>query len=997
MLKLSLKTLALFSSSGLALYAVPIDRDVIVYGGTSGGVAAAVQVKRSGKSVILISPTAHLGGLSSSGLGWTDLGNTAILGGISREFYQKIYTHYQSPAAWNWQTQASFGNAGQGGPAFNATTGIASVFEPKVAEATFNALIATAGVEVVTGRLDLAAGVTKVAGKITKLRLENGQEYGGKMFIDASYEGDLLPGAGVSFAVGREANSTYGETFNGIQTARATKNQLPANIDPYVTAGDAGSGLLPGVQATAGGVDGAGDAKLQAYCYRMCLTDVAANRVMVAQPAGYQEAAYELVFRAIAAGQTTGFFKLDLMPNRKTDSNNSGGISTDYIGKNYGPGWDWTTLNHAQREALGLEHQNWQRGLLWTLQNSSRVPVAIRNAYANWGLPADEFADNNNWPYQIYVRESRRMISDYVMTQANAAAALTANDSVGLAAYAMDSHHVQRHVVGGFVKNEGDVQMPVAQPFPISFRSIVPKQSECSNLLVPWSISASHMAFGSIRMEPVFMGLSQSAAFAAVEAIDRNSAVQEVPYSVLRPKLLAAGQALGAAVTAQPATIIDNTDGTLLTLTGTWVSSAATTGFVGTDYLHDNNELQGTKSVFYKFPATTSGTQHVWLRWTATSNRASNVRVEISHQGGTEVKIVDQRSNGGAWVHLGIYSCTGAAVEGVRISNLAANGFVIADAVGLAAVTPTDDRDDDGITDVRETELGMNPFVSDAAFIAAVKSRPGILGLRSGTEIYDLQLGNPRSALNAFAVDLNDSSALLASYQTPISFIPQRSFYRAAVLAPPANFVQKLASGQAQKVVVYGTSLTANGAWVGVMNTWLSGKFPGLLTVINSGLSGKSSVEGVAQLATKVLANNPDTVIIEFAVNDAFRYTDGTPQLTPAQAKANLNSMIDSIRTLNPAAEIILQTMNPAWDSPSGSNASGTLRPNLADFYNVYREVANERRLLLLDHFKQWETLRQSNLAAFQLAVPDGVHPTATALNTHMVPLLKWKLSGGAE
>ncbi len=986
----------LFSTS-LPLHAVPIERDVIVYGGTSGGVAAAVQVKRSGKSVTLISPTAHLGGLTSSGLGWTDLGDSSILGGISREFYQKIYTYYQAPAAWNWQTQASYGNAGQGGPAFNATTGIASVFEPKVAEATFNALISEAGVEVVTGRLDLTTGITKTAGKITTLRLENGQEYGGKIFIDASYEGDLLPGAGVGFAVGREANSTYTETYSGIQAARAIKNQLPASIDPYVTPGNAASGLLPGVQTDAGGVDGTGDAKLQAYCYRMALTDVAANRVMVAQPAGYQAADYELLFRAIEAGQTTGFFKLDLMPNRKTDSNNSGGISTDYIGKNYGAGWNWTTLTHAQRDALALEHQNWQRGLLWTLQNHSRVPVAIRNAYANWGLPADEFADNNNWPYQIYVRESRRMISDYVMTQANASGALTAADSIGLAAYAMDSHNVQRHVAGGFVKNEGDVQMPVSQPFPISYRSIVPKLAECSNLLVPWSLSASHMAFGSIRMEPVFMGLSQSAALAAVEAINRNSAVQDVPYSVLRPKLLVAGQSLGAASTAQPEVIIDSTDPSLVTLTGAWISSAATGGYVGTDYLHDNNELQGSKNVFYKFPATTSGPQHVWLRWTATTNRASNVRVEISHQSGTTVRTVDQRSNGGAWFYLGLFSGTGAATEGVRVSNQAANGYVIADAVGLAAVTPTDDRDDDGITDVRENELGMNPFVSDAAFIAAVRSHPSILGLRSSADIYDLQLTNPRSANSFFAVDLKDPVGLLAPYQTPMSFTPQRLFYRAAVQTPQATFVQQLAAGQAQKVVVYGTSLTANGAWVGVMNTWLGGKYPGLLTVVNSGLSGKSSVEGVTQLATKVLAYNPNTVIIEFAVNDAFRYTDGTPQLTPAQAKTNLNSMIDSIRAQNPATEIILQTMNPAWDSPTGSNASATLRPNLADFYNVYREVAAERRLLLLDHFPQWETLRQTNLAAFQLAVPDGVHPTATALNSYMVPLLKWKLSGGAE
>jgi hypothetical protein len=521
--------------------------DIVVYGGTSGGVVAAVQAARDGRSVVLISPTAHLGGLSASGLGWTDLGHGSILGGLSREFYHRLFLHYQEPSAWVHQTRASFGNAGQGGPALNAAAQIASVFEPRVAESVFNALVREAGVTVVTGRLDLKAGVVLRDGRIDRLRLEDGRAFAGRMFIDASYEGDLLPGAGVTFTVGREANATHGETLNGIQTARAAKNQLPDRIDPYRVPGDPSSGLLPGVRPDPGGADGEGDDRFQAYCYRMVLTDVPANRVPIEQPPEYDEADYELLFRAIAAGQTTRFFKLDLMPNRKTDSNNTGGISTDFIGMNHGPGWNWATLHHDERRALALKHERWQRGLVWTLQNHPRVPEAIRRAHAPWGLPADEFTDNGHWPYELYIRECRRMVSDVVMTQHHCEGRKVAPDSIGLAAYAMDSHHVQRHVSDGWVRNEGDVQVRVPKPYPISYRAIVPARGECPNLLVPWSLSASHIAFGSIRMEPVFMTLSQSAAIAAGLALDRSLTVQEVPYDELRPRLRSAGLSLGPA------------------------------------------------------------------------------------------------------------------------------------------------------------------------------------------------------------------------------------------------------------------------------------------------------------------------------------------------------------------------------------------------------------------------------------------------------------------
>ena len=974
---------------------------MVVYGGTSGGVVAAVQASRSGKSVALVSPTAHLGGLTTSGLGWTDLGNTAILGGISREFYHRLYLHYQQGSSWNWQTRESFGNAGQGGPAFNATLEIASVFEPKVAETIFDQLLAEEEVTLVSGRLDLDDGVVMNGGKISHIRLEDGREFGGKMFIDASYEGDLLPGAGVSFTVGREANATYGETVNGIQAGAATKNQLRDNIDPHVTPGDPASGLLPGVNPDSGGSDGSGDHRLQAYCFRMVLTDVAANRVTIAQPPGYNEADYELLFRSIEAGQTTGFFKLDLMPNRKTDSNNTGGISTDYIGKNHGPGWDWTTLDHDERLALAKQHENWQRGLLWTLQNHPRVPASIRGNYANWGLPADEFTDNGNWPWQLYVREARRMVSDHVMNQHHCTGALVATDSVGLAAYAMDSHNVQRHVKNGMVKNEGDIQLPLANPYPISYRSIVPRSGQCTNLLVPWSLSASHMAFGSIRMEPVFMGLAQSAAIAASFAIDRDIAVQAVSYPQLRPLLLAAGQALGDPVIA-PGSVVDNSDAALVTVTGDWVSGSSTAGFIGPDYLHNDNSGQGSKQVRFALPAGLVGYQQVSMRWTSHTNRASNVPVEIHHAGGISLVTVDQRADGGKWNRLGFYQFDGGASQGVVIKTNGTNGYVIADAVGFTAVDPAADTDGDGMNDLREITLGLDPHASNESFINAVKSHPGYFGLFTEENIFDLQISRPDFSPTgpeafqlAFSIWPQGGEGPLASYTLPAPVAGSRGFFRIALDAKPSGLVSALGAGQPRTVVVYGTSLTAGGAWVGAMDAWLSARYPGLLTVVNSGLSGKNSAEGVAQLSSRVLAHHPDTVFIEFAMNDAFLYSDGTPQLSVAQARANLLAMIDAIKGQNPAAEIILQTMNTVWDSPAGSNASATLRPNLPAYYAMYRDVAAERGLPLIDHHPNWAALQQDDLATFQGYVPDGVHPVSSGIGKVVLPLLKWKLSGG--
>jgi lysophospholipase L1-like esterase len=433
--------------------------------------------------------------------------------------------------------------------------------------------------------------------------------------------------------------------------------------------------------------------------------------------------------------------------------------------------------------------------------------------------------------------------------------------------------------------------------------------------------------------------------------------------------------------------------------TGNWISSTSNPGYLGPDYWHDNNEAQGTKSVFYNFPSSNAGLKRVYLRWVENANRASTARITVTHRDGSAVLSINQRTNGGSWRLLGIWNFTGVAGEGLQISNQGANGYVIADGVGLEGATVNDDSDEDGVTDLREIALGTDPTISNAALFTSLRKNAAWLNLASTEEIYDITLKDLSFLSTPTARSLTYRLADGAAWQNNLSLTldptPQRRFYRGSLVSNSAAFMTRLQANQPQKIVVYGTSLTANGSWVGSMTTWLQTKFPGLVTTVNSGLSGKSSYEGVLQLQTKVINQAPDVVFIEFAINDAFRYTDGTPQLTPAQARSNLLSMIDSIKLARPNCEIILQTMNPAWDSPTGSNASSSLRPDLASFYANYRSVAAARGLLLIDHFPNWQNLQQSNVSTFQTAIPDGVHPTTAAWDAYVMPLLKWKLSGG--
>jgi hypothetical protein len=530
----------------------PSVHDIVVYGGTSAAVAAAVQAKKDGRSVVIISPDRQLGGLSSAGLGWTDSGDRKVIGGLAREFYHRLWLHYQNPESWRQQTREQFGNVGQHGRAIDDETKTSWVFEPHVAEMMFDRWIKDHGIELHRDEwLNRESGVTMKNARISSIRTLSGKEFRGRVFIDATYEGDLMAAAKVSYTVGRESNSTYNETINGIQTKRASKNQLPWGIDPYVKPGDPASGLLPGVNPDSGGSDGEGDKRMQAFCFRLCLTDAEDNRAPVSKPDGYREQDFELLFRSIETGYKGPFFKFDPMPNRKTDSNNTGGISNNPVGANYNlrEGWNYAEASYEKRREIVARHRYWQQGLVWSLQHHPRVPLEIRERHLRWGLPKDEFLQTGYWPHQIYVREARRMVSDFVVTERHVNGIEPTPRPIGMGSYAMDSHNVQRHVAVGkdgkaHVRNEGDVQIKPKGPYPIDYGAIIPKKGECGNLLVPVAVSASHIAFGSIRMEPVFMILAQSAATAADLAIAGDIPVQEIDYEQLATRLQRDGQVL---------------------------------------------------------------------------------------------------------------------------------------------------------------------------------------------------------------------------------------------------------------------------------------------------------------------------------------------------------------------------------------------------------------------------------------------------------------------
>ncbi|HEU4554894.1 MAG TPA: FAD-dependent oxidoreductase [Chitinophaga sp.] len=626
--------------------------DICIYGGTAAGVIAAYTAKKMGKTVLLIEPGAHLGGMTTGGLGFTDIGNKYAISGLARDFYRRVGRHYGKFEQW--------------------------VFEPHVAEEIINSYIQKAQVPVLYHYY--ITNAAKTQGSIQSITLTKAAGTGAtqrtiqaKMFIDCSYEGDLMAKAGVSYAVGREANSQYNETYNGVQLLN--KHQFADGIDPYKIPGKPESGLVWGISPEPLAPHGSGDKKVQAYNFRICLTNDPANRIPITRPDNYDSTQFELVLRymqktpwkSLSAG-----LKIDLMPNHKTDINNNGPISTDMIGMSY----DYPEADYATRQKIIKMHEDYDKGLLYFLGHDSRVPENLRRQMLQWGYPKDEYTDNGNWTFQLYIREARRMTGDYVMTQANCEGRAKVQDGIGMAAYTMDSHNCERVVVNGMVKNEGDVQMGTPGPYPISYRALIPKANECTNLLVPVCLSATHIAYGSIRMEPVFMVLGQSAAAAAVMAINNKKTVQDIDVSALQQKLKQDPLADGSI----PEVLVDDADTAYITRTGSW-QKAKVPGNYGMSLLSAAAGT-GNNSVRFTPPMQRNGRYTIYYYNTSHKDKAPAAAFTITAGSQKKTVTLPLQQNGNEWLPLGTFAYTKGKPYYVDISLPAgAQGELPADAL----------------------------------------------------------------------------------------------------------------------------------------------------------------------------------------------------------------------------------------------------------------------------------------------------------------------------
>lgn len=632
--------------------------DICIYGGTSAGVIAAYSAKMLDKKVLLIEPQSRLGGLTSGGLGFTDIGNKQVVTGLSKDFYRRLGAYYGKLEQW--------------------------IFEPKVADSLFNDYIKRADVKVLykyrITDVQLANGyiknITLESSDGTKL----GKSIAAKVFIDCTYEGDLMAKAGVSYIIGREDNKQYGETYNGVQLMKG--HQFPDGVDPYKIKGDSTSGLLWGISPAALSSDGTGDKLVQAYNYRICLTDNPANKIEITRPENYDSTKYELLLRLFDAQpnkrKLNHYFIWSRMPNNKTDINNRGGFSTDMIGMNH----NYPEASYEERAEIIKAHKDYTQGLLYFYKTDPRVPQELRDEIQAWGYPKDEYTEDNHWSPQLYIRESRRMTGDYVMTQAHCEGRETVTDGIGMAAYTMDSHNCQRLLVkkdGKYiVKNEGNVEIGGGLPYPISYRSIIPKEEECKNLLVPVCLSASHIAYGSIRMEPVFMVLAQSAAIAAAEAINTGS-VQTVDIKKVQA-LLHENPLLDDSFSE---ILIDDSE-LDLSINNDW-EVIKKQGEYGPTFL--KSKVRNGSPVRFSPHMEHEGKYKVYTYYHMRKDISPAITYSISNGIDSWTRVIHKDSvriegqTTGEWIELGTYNFQKSSMPYIEISTGDTSGAVIADAV----------------------------------------------------------------------------------------------------------------------------------------------------------------------------------------------------------------------------------------------------------------------------------------------------------------------------
>ena len=634
--------------------------DVVVYGGTAGGAIAAIAAAEEGLEVALLEPRNHIGGMVSGGLGRTDFGNRNVIGGMSHEFFVRLGKHYGEDISW--------------------------FFEPHVAESTFMEWLKEAGVTVLfEHRID---SVQKEGNRIQSIEMENGAVFAAKIFLDASYEGDLLPRAEIAYTWGRESQDVYGESLAG-RIAYSPKHQFPFPVSPH----DENGKLLPLIYSGDPGEPGAGDKKVQAYNFRLCLTDRKDKQVPFPRPEGYDPGRYEILKRYLAASdglKMSDLMIVSMMPNRKTDINNKGPISTDYIGGS----WEYPEASYERREEIWKEHRLYVQGFLYFLANDPSVPKPLQEEINEWGLAKDEFVDTDHWPHQMYVREARRMVGEYVMQQKDLQTERTKDDSIGMGSYNSDSHHVQRIPAmeckdwerpGPGLLNEGDMQVPV-KPYEIAYRSLLPKKGECENLFVISSFSASHVAYSSMRMEPQYMILGHAAGIAAAQAIEKEVAPHDIDVTVLQNRLREQGQILCLddviySLPKLPGFVVDNSSAEV---EGKWRLSSSIVPHYGFDYLHDDGTASETGRARFVPNLPRPGKYEVRFAYSAHENRASNVLVQVNTSEGPVICRVDERREQGShapFFSLGVFSLPKGKGGSVEVFTKGADGYVVADAV----------------------------------------------------------------------------------------------------------------------------------------------------------------------------------------------------------------------------------------------------------------------------------------------------------------------------
>jgi hypothetical protein len=644
--------------------AATLNYDVVVYGGTAGGAIAAIAAANEGQHVALIEPRHHIGGMTSGGLGRTDFGDMSVIGGMSLEFYKRLGKHYDEDVSW--------------------------FFEPHRAEKTLRDWLKEAGVALYfDSRLK---SLTKDGTRIASITLLNGDVFAASVFIDCSYEGDILPRAGITYTWGREGKAVYGESLAG-RIAYSDKHQFDVPVNPHDEEGE----LLPLIMPDDGLAAGAGDKKVQAYNFRMCLSSDKDNQVPFPKPDNYDPKRWEIMRRYLAQHPDIKLDEVMIvspMPNNKTDINNRGPVSTDYIGGS----WLYPEASYEEQARIWQEHIDYVKGFFYFLANDPDVPAPLQAEMNGWGLAKDEFVDTDHWPHQLYVREARRMVGSYVTIQKDLQDDLRKEDSIGMGSYNSDSHHVQRFVVDESplwekgtpsLINEGDMQVGV-RAYDMSYFSFVPKAEECTNLLVGSAFSASHVAYSSMRMEPQYMIIGEAAGIAASLAIQAKTPVQKIDIKALQAKLYEHDGILHREDTKPPYARAQDLPGVALdtdeaALNGDWHSSRNSAPYVGYEYLHESNQNNPENRVRYTPNLPQAGWYEIRLSYSAHPNRAKKAKIVIGTAAGTETVFIDQRKKQGAlspFVSLGTFALKQGKDSFVEIrGSVDAGGFLVADAV----------------------------------------------------------------------------------------------------------------------------------------------------------------------------------------------------------------------------------------------------------------------------------------------------------------------------